>query len=152
MEGLVVVVALVVKCCPPVCARKSSRLEILMKCAAALELHLCTSMSMTPGFSRPRADFLGYCLLATNFQLPTPSYPATKRPAPRLHFKLFLIVISAASPAMASHFWACQRHKAPAFAFLWPLAHLRQSKYLCHGQLINRKQANGAAGRALVHN
>lgn len=30
--------ALVVKCCPPVCARKLSRLEILMKCAAALEL------------------------------------------------------------------------------------------------------------------
>jgi len=93
-------------------------------------------------------------LLPSGYQLSTPNsqLPASKRPAPRLHFKLFLIVISAASPAMASHFWACQRHKAPAFAFLWPLAHLRQSKYLCHGQLINRKQANGAAGRALVHN
>lgn len=53
--------ALVVKCCPPVCARKLSRLEILMKCAAAAALEasspspstsasMSMGMSMAPGF------------------------------------------------------------------------------------------------------
>lgn len=81
-------------------------------------------------------------------------------PGTRLHFKLFLIVISAAT--LAPHFrskvlarwsacgtWSCQRQRQRQSP-----GHLWQSKYLCHGQLINRKQASepAAAGRALVHN